>query len=169
MTVRVGVIAVAASLLVSACTSGPGDTEVSPSPSNRAGCPVTRPVPHGPVQLPHNPVVSNDGVPEDAVGNEALWVQVGESGYLEVMADEQGRLRTKQPWWRVKSGQLSIEADRLDGPGNFRYNAGTVNEYGPTGFVPSTMTFSAPGCWRITGHIGDSSLSFVAQVVVRSI
>jgi len=73
--------------------------------------------------------------------------------------------RAKLAWWRVQAGQLTIEARRLDGTGAFSFDAGTVRQYGPTGFVSSVLTFSAPGCWSITGRVGDGSLTVVTHVI----
>lgn len=41
-------------------------------------------------------------------------------------------------------------------------------DYGPTGFVPSALRFSKPGCWRITGSLREHTISFVAKVILRA-
>lgn len=100
-------------------------------------------------------------------GNDAMWVRLPREGVLPASPD-QGRqtISTKFPWWRVLSGQLSAMAQSLDrDAGHFEADVRSPAEYGPTGFVPSTLTFDHPGCWEITGSIQGSSLSFIVQVV----
>ncbi|MPY97557.1 MAG: hypothetical protein GEU97_06065 [Actinophytocola sp.] len=160
----VGTVVVVGSLFIAACTAeSPSGQQAHTSD----GCPVTKPSPHAPVSLPPDPVVSNPGVPEDAFGDESLWVRLAPGGGMSARADEvrSGYLWQKVLWWRIKPGQLVIEGHRLDGPGTFDADVGTVDEYGPTGFVGSILTFSAPGCWRITGQVGEASPTFVTRVV----
>ena len=76
-------------------------------------------------------------------------------------------MRWKFGWWRVVPGRLVLTGRRLDGAGRLATDAGTVSEYGPTGFVPSGVVFSDPGCWEITGRIGRTTLSFRTRVVIR--
>lgn len=159
-----GAATAAVGLLLGGCTST--DVEAG-SPSHTTGCPVTTPTTHPAVALPENRVVSNPGVPDVALGNEFLWVAPSPDGVLQVSQDVErpGYYWQKVPWWRVTAGQLEIEARQLDGSGTFDYYVGTVSEYGPTGFVSSSLSFSAPGCWSITGRVGAGSLTFVARVV----
>lgn len=150
-------------LLLGGCTGG--QTETGAAQPSASECPVTLPTPHEPVRLPNNPL-SNPGVPRDAVGNDSLWVRVSRNGVLSATPNRDRTVyRAKLGWWRVQAGQLTIEARLLDGPGVFSFDAGTVRQYGPTGFVPSVLTFSVPGCWRITGRVGDGSLTFVTHVI----
>jgi hypothetical protein len=37
--------------------------------------------------------------------------------------------------------------------------------YGNLGFQPMYLVFPSPGCWQITGRIGDRSLTFVVEVI----
>lgn len=37
--------------------------------------------------------------------------------------------------------------------------------YGDVGFQSTGLLFSGPGCWEVTGRIGDKSLSFITHVV----
>jgi hypothetical protein len=36
---------------------------------------------------------------------------------------------------------------------------------GDFGFQSSSLIFSTPGCWEVTGHVADVSLTFVTKVV----
>ncbi len=68
----------------------------------------------------------------------------------------------KVAWERRKNGKLQISGRRLDGP------AGPARaylyDYGDTGGQPIYLVFPAPGCWEITGHVADASLTFVTLV-----
>ena len=59
-------------------------------------------------------------------------------------------------------GQLTIEGHRLDAksePLQYELADGFNN------FQSSTLIFPAAGCWEITGHVGDASLTFVTEVL----
>lgn len=36
--------------------------------------------------------------------------------------------------------------------------------YGQTGLQPSALVFPGPGCWEVSGHVADATLTFVALV-----
>ena len=72
----------------------------------------------------------------------------------------------KQPWFRLEEGPLTITGRRVDGAGGtFRADLPPVESYpldlnlhiGP-GFIPSSLEFSSPGCWRVTARLGDSKV-----------
>jgi hypothetical protein len=95
----------------------------------------------------------------DWYGNEALWVRLPPTGVLPASPE----LDTKFPWWRVRSGTLTIDARRLDGPtGAFR--ADVPDGYGDLGFQSTRLNWSAPGCWRIRGTVQGRSLEVTAWV-----
>jgi hypothetical protein len=75
-----------------------------------------------------------------------------------------GSLGMKFGWWRGIPGQLTIEGRRLDAtapPLRAEVPAG----YGDRGFQATYVIFPTPGCWEITGHISDASVTFVTRVV----
>ncbi len=87
-----------------------------------------------------------------------------------------GSLSMKWPWYRHNvKGQVTVEGRRLDAPATplrailgCCYDENTAAQnccYGDTGFTPSTLIFSAPGCWEITGSVGTHRLTFVTLVV----
>jgi hypothetical protein len=83
-------------------------------------------------------------------------------GYI----DRQGRVLMKFPWWRMVRGRLRITGRRLDAsapPLHSYVPAG----YGPTGFQATGVTFPTEGCWKVTGTVGHSSLTFVTYVIKR--
>ena len=73
-----------------------------------------------------------------------------------------GTLRTKVLWVRPVGSELTISARRLDG------DAGPVDVSVPSGYQwtyqASGLTFSAPGCWQITGTAGGKTLQFVLNI-----
>jgi hypothetical protein len=123
-------------------------------------CPVTRP--NG-VRYTAYPAGGNHG-------NEALvtvlWpegkvvFEPGGAGFVL----EDGSLSMKWMWWRKVPGRLVIEGRRLDGSAP-PLRARIPNGYGENGFQATALIFPTPGCWEVTGQVGDASLTFVTLVV----
>jgi hypothetical protein len=78
---------------------------------------------------------------------------------------EDGSLVMKWPWWRGVQGQLKIEGHRLDASASPLRSQVACCGYGDLGFQPSYLIFPTPGCWEVTGHVADASLTFVTLVV----
>jgi len=77
--------------------------------------------------------------------------------------DRDGALGIKFGWDRRIRGDLIVGGRRLDGdapPARAYMNSG----YGDIGFQASYLVFPSPGCWEITGRIGDRSLTFTVLV-----
>jgi hypothetical protein len=134
----------------------------SPSVADLASCPVTPPngaaPPDGPVERVHlgNGQLGTDLWPDGTAVARPEWIQAN------------GAIAMKWPWWRGPGviGLVSIEGRRLDadGPG---FSAESPSDgYGDSGFTPSELVFSGPGCWEVTGRVGEASLAFVTRVVV---
>jgi hypothetical protein len=70
----------------------------------------------------------------------------------------------KWPWWRLVRGPLAIEGRRLDGAAP-PLRAHIPDGYHNAGFQSSALVFPTPGCWEVTGSIGEASLTFVTEVV----
>ena len=111
--------------------------------------------------------VVNDGK-GGVYGNDALQVilyegnkfvfRPGGAGFV----DRDGAVGMKVPWQRYKKGHLQISGRRLDGPaGPAR---AYIYDYGDIGFQPIYLVFPTPGCWEITGHVADASVTFVTLV-----
>jgi hypothetical protein len=65
----------------------------------------------------------------------------------------------KWPWWRGVQGHLTVHGRSLDGSsGSVR---AAILPYGQIGFQASALVFPGPGCWEVTGQVGDRTLSFV--------
>lgn len=92
-------------------------------------------------------------------GNDAMWVVLPEDGEIV------GRLFDKIPPYRLKTGYVSYEARRLDGPERVSKTAIGPSGYGDLGFQAGGPTFPTTGCWEVTYLLNDGNpLSFVLRV-----
>lgn len=118
------------------------------------------------------PYLPESDIPGDApaslwptwFGNESLAAGLSPAYRGAWYAGEPG---VQVVWWRDVPGELEIEGTRLDEsaeplivnipftPPGYRDQAG----YRTTGLL-----FPAPGCWKVTGRIGDTVLAFVVWV-----
>ena len=102
-------------------------------------------------------------------GNEALTTGLWPEGKVVFKPGgagfvlEDGALSMKFWWWRLVRGRLTIEGRRLDKPAP-PLGARIPNGYGGIGFQATSLIFPSPGCWEVTGRVGDKSLSFVTLV-----
>jgi hypothetical protein len=133
----------------------PGETDVSRDlmtlrielPHAAKACPVTR----GPY------------------GNGLLSTPVpDENGVLVAAREQDGTLFQKLGWLphRGLTGELMVRGERLDAPGQLRV-LGAFWGHSSTGRGSwmSPVEFPGLGCWRITGRVGDVSLTYVVNVV----
>ncbi len=110
-------------------------------------------------------VESSLGNHGNAALSTALWPEgkvvfnPGGAGFVL----ENGALSMKFPWWRLVRGRLTIEGRRLDGPAP-PLRARIPDGYGEIGFQSTALIFPTPGCWEVTGRVGDQSLTFVTLV-----
>jgi hypothetical protein len=127
--------------------------------SDQEMCPVTKP--NGIAML------GESGPNQHGNGKifTALWAKgvvefkPGGSGF--VLSD--GSLEMKWPWWHAVPGDLRIEGRRLDGPAPPLRS--TVPCCYSGSFQSSGLIFPVPGCWEVTGRVGDAKLTFVTRVV----
>jgi hypothetical protein len=135
----------------------PAATELTPITASKGSCPVTRP--GGNVRGAEKGF--NLGSRSPAV---ALWRRgrppagplPDGASYAEIQPD--GSIVAKLGWWHEAEGPLTVEGERLDRsapPLRSDVPAG----YGPTGFQPSLVTFPTPGCWKVVGSIGRTTVA----------
>jgi hypothetical protein len=125
-------------------------------PNAAAACPVTRP----------------DAKPVDFTmyGNGFLSTRVSVDGGLLTQRDGDGTFSTKLGWLPRKgfTGTLRVRGERLDASSPpMRVLAvywGHDTQTG-RGSWATPVVFPSEGCWRITGRVGDISLSYVVRVV----
>jgi hypothetical protein len=132
-------------------------------PSATTSCPVTRPnrvLPPAPGQ----------GFPGLRYGNGLLSTAVSSDGGLLTQRDRDGTFSTKLGWLPRKgfTGRLTVRGERLDAAAPpLRVLAvywGYDTQTGRGGWA-TPVVFLSDGCWRITGRVGDVSLSYVVRVV----
>ena len=164
-------LTVVALLLLLSVTSTAAQVAAGEALSAPSVWPRTLPVPC-PVTQPNGDVPPGAGNPEyGGYGNDALWTNLwmwGEGPVpVQPVPGEPGRTRGpgKWAWYRYVPGELTIEGRRLDAPAP-PLRASVPDGYGATGFQVSGLDFPTPGCWEVTGRVGDASLTFVVLVVL---
>jgi hypothetical protein len=129
-----------------------------------AACEVTRP--NGIVAGSEQPEAKSYGNRQLSLGPFGLWpdgtvvFKPGGAGFVT----PDGSLGMKFGWTRGIAGQLRIEGRRLDAPAP-PLRSDIPTGYGQVGFQATALVFSSPGCWEVTGRVGDASLTFVTKVV----
>ena len=74
-----------------------------------------------------------------------------------------GTIEIKVPWWRGVNGRLTITGRRIDAEGS-PLSAWIPGGYGRRGFQSTAITYPTPGCWEVTGRVGEASLRFVTLI-----
>ena len=113
------------------------------------------------------PVTVVNGGKGGTYGNDVLEVELWPQDFVfkpggPGFVDSDGALGMKVGWKRKKRGHLEVGGRRLDG------EAKPVRAYfgdaGEIGGQPTYLVFPTPGCWQVTGYVGDGSLTFVVSV-----
>lgn len=128
-------------------------------------CPVTQP--NG--SLPPGTQESETTGDPNLYGNGQLWTGLQPGGKTNMFLENQrtdGSFEITWPWYLGVEGQLTIEGRRLDArAGPLQYElADPFNN-----FQGSTLIFPTTGCWEISGHVGDASLTFVTEVLFENL
>ena len=152
---------VISSLLV---VASEGHQVSSPTPHTNFKCEVTKPndIAAGVEQR----APGSYGKREVSVGPFGLWpdgtivFKPGGAGFVT----RNGSLGMKFGWMRGVSGELRITGRRLDAEAP-PLRSEVPGGYGDRGFQATYLIFPTPGCWEVTGHVGDSSVTFVTKVV----
>jgi hypothetical protein len=154
-------IVVISSLLVGA---SPGQKARSPKPQTNFKCELTKP--NGIAAGIEEPAPGSYGNREVSVGPFGLCpdgivvFKPGGPGFVT----RSGALGMKWGWMRGVSGELRITGRRLDGEAP-PLRSEVPGGYGERGFQATYLIFPTPGCWEVTGHVGDASVTFVTNVV----
>lgn len=101
----------------------------------------------------------NDGLKASVPPDGTFVFRPGGPGFV----DRDGALGIKFAWSRPVGAELIVGGRRLDGeapPARAYMHDG----YRDAEFQPTYLVFPTPGCWQITGRVGDRSLSFTVQV-----
>jgi hypothetical protein len=141
------------------------DRRVSlPAPQTTFECAVT--TPNGIAAGEEEFVPSSYGNREVSVGPFGLWpdgtviFKPGGPGFVT----RDGSLGMKFGWLRGVSGQLRITGRRLDAEAP-PLRAEAPDGYEDRGFQATYIIFPTPGCWEVTGRVGNASVTFVTKVV----
>ena len=135
-----------------------------PGPPTKVECAVTKP--NGIAAGQQQPAPGSYGNREVSVGPFGLWpdgtvvFKPGGPGFVT----RNGSLGMKFGWLRGVSGQLKITGRRLDAEAP-PVRAEVSDGYGDRGFQATYIIFPTPGCWEVTGRVGNSSVTFVTKVV----
>jgi hypothetical protein len=100
------------------------------------------------------------------VGEGVLWARPVDRVYLmPSLGDPSTEVwSTKLAWLRRVPGTVTVTGTRLHGPGTFQADVAPVGSYPATGFLPSTLTFSTGGCWRVIGRLRASKVVLFFKV-----
>lgn len=136
--------------------------------------------------IPNGSTPPGEGSSPEYHGNGALWTTLGRRGrfvvapesapeYLgpqgEIAVDgvlgPDGSVGIKAPWWRGPGvrGRVRLRARRLDAPAPPVDRTIPAAGYGLTGFQAMGLSLPTTGCWKVTGRIGNASLTFVTLVL----
>jgi photosystem II stability/assembly factor-like uncharacterized protein len=106
-------------------------------------------------EVPSDVAAWADGRP--VVGGGQLWT--AESAMHVAGTPVGPAWDLKFPWFTKPSGLPQISARRLDGPGTFSSDVNhALDSRGA--WVVSSLQFSTPGCWEVTGRFQSSTLTF---------
>ena len=128
-------------------------------PSATKTCPATIPNGRTPPSIQSSPNLH---------GNGPLSARLPPVGVLEVKPDDvgpDGSIAEKMIWYTAGVfGDLEVQMTRLDRTEPPRL-VETVS--GSGGSWAARLSFGGEGCWRINGRMGDISLTFVVEVIIR--
>ena len=160
MNLKIRALASVSALLMLVNSGKAGAGQITNSPEPR--CNVTRPNGQGAAREQPEPSLYGNGALSVAPWPDGTVVfKPGGPGF--VMRD--GSLGMKWGWMRGVRGQLKIEGHRLDAPAPLLQSEIACCGYGDIGFQPTYLIFPTPGCWEVTGSVGEARLTFVTLVV----
>lgn len=134
------------------------------APDKNFQCKVSKP--NGIAAGQDQPARGSYGNHQVSVGPFGLWpngtivFKPGGAGFVT----RDGALGMKFGWLRGVSGELRIEGRRLDAEAP-PLRSEVPCCYEDRGFQASYLIFPTPGCWEVTGRVGDASVTFVTKVV----
>jgi hypothetical protein len=161
-------------MLVSACSTS-GEPVAGPAPSSSVTtAPASGRDAHCTPTAPNGQSPTGEAPSEQYLGNGGLYTVLWPDGVVVFEPGGPGELRKdgslvmKWPFVRGEgaSGQLIVVGRSLHRPG-LHVSAEIPDGYGRTGFQATALIFPEPGCWEVTAHSGDATLTFVTRVESR--
>ena len=127
-----------------------------------------------PVTLPNGNKPSGQPPSVSWYGNGLLWAALDPDGIYEVAQDSvgaDGSIGNKVLWVTTPpTARPTISGERLDAPAPplrvHRVSQGSFSGAANPSFA-SAISFPTAGCWRLHARVGDVSLSYVVDVVVK--
>jgi hypothetical protein len=134
---------------------------IAPTPS----CPVTRPNASRPPGQPRNVSWYGNGMLWAGVAREGVRIYPPDSVGADGSIGDKLLLVTTPPWERptLTGERIDATAPALRVAG---MNRGSFSGAANPSFM-SPVSFPSAGCWRLTARLGDLSLTYVVEVVVR--
>jgi hypothetical protein len=130
-------------------------------PDPREACPVTIP----------NATSAPPGLEPSARWhtNGFLWTGLPEDGVFSGgRVEPDGSIFEKWIWFAARvDGRFTVRLERLDAPGptlEAETVRGSRTSFRGSATWAARMRFASPGCWRVTGRVGDVTLSYVIAV-----
>jgi hypothetical protein len=145
-------------------TASPAGQVSAPPPQTSVQCAVT--TPNGIAAGQDHPDAGSYGNAQVSVGPFGLWpdgtvvFRPGGAGFIT----RDGSLGMKFGWRRGVSGQLEIEGHRVDAVAP-PLRSEVPSGYGDRGFQATYVIFPTPGCWEVTGRVGDAKVTFITRIV----
>jgi hypothetical protein len=136
-----------------------------------ASCPVTQPP--DPTFIPPEPYAAVAPYGEFWYGTNELWTMLNPDGVWLGLPQDRHGYGQKVLWWREgydmtkeNQPQITVTGRRLDADTPpFEQTGGTNGYNGDVGqFMLTGVAVPTAGCWEITGHYREETLSFVVWV-----
>jgi hypothetical protein len=169
-------------LLISACAAGAGvseprDVSTSVSTTGSNACPVT--VPPQPGLVPPDPYPAEPPFEQVWYGTAELWTILDANGavWRDLPVGKDGSVGDKTLWFSERfstaenedftgNGDLTVTAERLDGPARTVVSEGGVPSFNRDikNFMLVGLVLPKPGCWEVTASYRGAELAYVLQV-----
>jgi hypothetical protein len=152
-------------LILALAGCSPAAAPAATAPAAAAASPTSPPA--CPVTAPNGDTPPNENASALYLGNGKLWTALWPDGKVLIPRENtkfDGSMEMKRPWWRGVKGALEITGHRLDDASQI-LDAYIPDGYGEDGFQATGLIFSGPGCWEVTGKVGDQALTFVIDVI----
>lgn len=144
------------------------------TPSLPAACPMTHPPePSFAPSPPYPPAAPPLYAGQFWYGTERLWTMLRTDGTWRNLPYYAGKYVQKTFWWQQDYSwradpepKLTVTGRRLDAPAPPLTASRATNGYRDdiASFMLVGIDLPTPGCWEITGRIGDAALTFVVWV-----
>ena len=106
--------------------------------------------------------------PDPNIASFSRWWYHGDRIWFALAPPYEGRWYAGEPalkvlWYSEVAGELRVTGKRLDAEGAL--SAEVPAGYDDVGYQASSILVPEPGCWEITGSVGEQTLRVVADVL----